>query len=56
VIDAAELSFMDHRNLLVLAGYARSANATVVLRTTWPGASRMIELLDVKDVRVESPE
>ena len=56
MIDAAELSFMDHRNLLVLAGYARSANATVVLRTTWPGASRMIELLDVKDVRVESPE
>jgi anti-anti-sigma regulatory factor len=54
IIDATELDFIDHRNLLVLAAHARSCAATAVLRTGFTNsAARMVEILDVTDVRVE---
>lgn len=56
VIDATELTFIDHRGLLALAEYARSRDATVVLRASLTTAARIIEVLDLKDVRVEVPQ
>ena len=56
VIDAAGLTYIDHRALLMLANHTRRAHATVVLRTAWPGAAPLVELLDLIDVRVEPPE
>jgi anti-anti-sigma regulatory factor len=53
VIDATGLTFIDHRNLLALAEYVRRAGERAVLRTAWTGATRLIELLDLEDVRVE---
>ncbi|MGH3930736.1 MAG: MEDS domain-containing protein [Pseudonocardiaceae bacterium] len=56
VIDATELEFIDHRNLLALASHARGCAATAVLRTGLTNnAARMIEVLDLKDVRTEVP-
>ncbi|HEV7451887.1 MAG TPA: STAS domain-containing protein [Pseudonocardiaceae bacterium] len=56
VIDAAVLTYIDHRALLLLADHARRAHTTVVLRTAWPGAAPLVELLDLTEVRVEPPE
>ena len=56
VIDAAGLTYIDHRALLMLADHTRRAHATVVLRTAWPGAAPLVELLDLKEVRVEPPQ
>lgn len=56
VIDAAQLAFIDHRSLLTLAEYARSRDATAVLRTSRPTVTRIIEILELKDVRVEVPQ
>ncbi len=53
VIDATGLTFIDHRNLLALAAYARRSGAVAMLKTNWPGSARLIELLGVEDVRVE---
>lgn len=53
VVEGRKLEFIDHRQLLVLVEHARRANATIVLRTSWPGVDRIVELLDVKGVRVE---
>jgi anti-anti-sigma regulatory factor len=53
VIDAAEVSFMDHRSLIMLAEHARRNRATVVLRIRWPGAARLVQLLNLDGVRVE---
>lgn len=53
VLDAADLTFVDHRSLLWLAEHARRRAASVVLRTSHPGASRIIEALNLTDVRVE---
>jgi anti-anti-sigma regulatory factor len=55
VIDATGLTYIDHRALLMLAEHTRRAHATVVLRTAWPGAAPLVELLDLPQVRVESP-
>ena len=55
VIDASELAFIDHRSLLALAEHARSWDATAVLLADLPSAARMIEILDLKEVRVEVP-
>jgi anti-anti-sigma regulatory factor len=53
IIDARGLTFIDHRRLLVLAEFARSAGNTVVLRTDVPStAARVVEVLGVKDARV----
>lgn len=55
IIDATELHFIDHRNLLVLAAHAHDCGATAVLRTGFTtSAARMVEILDVRDVRVEA--
>lgn len=55
IIDATGLDFIDHRNLLVLAAHARDCGATAVLRTgVTTSAARMVEILDVRDVRVEA--
>jgi MEDS: MEthanogen/methylotroph, DcmR Sensory domain/STAS domain len=56
VIDAAGLTFIDHRALLMLADRTRRAHARVVLQTDWPGAAPLVECLDLKEVRVEPPE
>jgi anti-anti-sigma regulatory factor len=56
VIDAAGLTYIDHRALLMLAEHTRRAHATVVLRTSWPGAAPLVELLDLPEVRVEPPK
>ena len=56
VIDAAGLTYIDHRALLVLAEHTRRADATIVLRTAWPGAASLVDLLDLEQVRVELSE
>lgn len=53
VIDAVTVTFMDHRNLTLLAEQAQQANATLVLRTAWPGLQRLVEVLGMEGVRVE---
>jgi anti-anti-sigma regulatory factor len=55
VVDGGGLEFIDHQRLLMLVEQARRASATIVLHTTRPGVGRIIELLDVEGVRVESP-
>ncbi|GGS36825.1 MEDS domain-containing protein [Actinokineospora fastidiosa] len=53
VVDAPELAFIDHACLLRLAGYAERRGVALVLRTDWPGASRMAQVLGLSRVRVE---
>lgn len=53
VLDATGLTFLDHRNLLRLARHAADRGASLVLRTSWPGVSTLVDLLDLTDVRVE---
>ncbi|MEV6717356.1 MEDS domain-containing protein [Lentzea sp. NPDC051208] len=54
VFDATGLTFLDHRNLLRLSRHAADQDASVVLRTSWPGASKLVNLLEITNVRVES--
>ena len=56
VIDAAGLTYIDHRALLMLADHTRRAGGTVVLQTGWPGAAPLVDCLALKEVRVEPPE
>jgi anti-anti-sigma regulatory factor len=56
VIDAAGLTYIDHRALLMLAAHTRRAHATIVLRTHWPGAAPLVDFLGLREVRVERPE
>jgi hypothetical protein len=53
VVDATDLAFADHRNLLVLERLARRHDRSVVLRTTrrWP--ERLVTALELTRVRVE---
>ncbi|TVT17286.1 MEDS domain-containing protein [Amycolatopsis acidiphila] len=53
VIDGTGLEFVDHRNLYALADLAAREELTVVLRTAWPGARRLVELLGIEGVTVE---
>ncbi|WP_189196442.1 MEDS domain-containing protein [Micromonospora fulviviridis] len=53
VLDATGLRFVDHRSLLHLGEHARRHDATVVLRTSRSAAARLVELLDLDEVRVE---
>ncbi|ANZ40430.1 hypothetical protein BBK82_34865 [Lentzea guizhouensis] len=53
VVDAAGLTFIDHNSLLRLTDRARRHGATLVLRTGWPGAARLVRALGLPDVRVE---
>ncbi|HUQ59478.1 MAG TPA: MEDS domain-containing protein [Lentzea sp.] len=51
--DATGLTFLDHRTLLRLSRHAADRDASVVLRTSWPGVSKLVNLLDLANVRVE---
>ncbi|MFE9957626.1 MEDS domain-containing protein [Micromonospora sp. NPDC005299] len=53
VLDATGLRFVDHRCLLHLGDHARRHGATAVLRTSRSAAARLVELLDLAEVRVE---
>lgn len=53
VVDASGLTFIDQHSLLALDGFARRRGVTVVLRDGWPGAVRLIEILEIRHVRVE---
>ncbi|XVS61601.1 MEDS domain-containing protein [Actinosynnema sp. CA-299493] len=53
VFDGTDLTFLDHRGLLHLARHAAGRGASVVLRTSWPGVSTLVDLLDLSNVRVE---
>ncbi|WP_053732378.1 MEDS domain-containing protein [Nocardia sp. NRRL S-836] len=54
VFDATGLTFLDHRALLRLSHHAADRDASVVLRTSWPGVAVLVKLLDLTNVRVES--
>jgi hypothetical protein len=54
VLDAGGLEFLDHNSLLRLATYAADRRASLVLRTFWPGAARLVELLNLDNVRMEA--
>ncbi len=53
VVDASGLDFVDHRALVRLSAHATGLGATVVLRTPWPGAATLVNLLDLTNVHVE---
>ncbi|MGH3798420.1 MAG: MEDS domain-containing protein [Pseudonocardiaceae bacterium] len=55
VIDATELTFIDHRSLLALADHARHWDATAVLLANLPGVARVIDIIDLDEVRVQVP-
>jgi hypothetical protein len=55
VIDATELRFVDHNSMLALSELAEQREATVVLRTPGLMPARLAEILDLRNVRVESP-
>jgi anti-anti-sigma regulatory factor len=55
VVDASALTFVDHRNLMVLQRQAEAAAVrSVVLRDAPMGARRLVELLQLTRVRVET--
>ncbi len=54
VLDARGLSFVDHLAMKRLSAHATALGATVVLRTSWPGATTLVDLLDLPNVLVES--
>jgi anti-anti-sigma regulatory factor len=53
VVDGTGLTFIDHHSLLQLAEYAQHHGATLVLRTSWPGAARIVTTLNLPRVRIE---
>ncbi|QLQ35000.1 MEDS domain-containing protein [Micromonospora robiginosa] len=53
VLDATDLRFVDHRALLRLGEHARRHDAVAVLRTRRPATARLVELLDLAEVRAE---
>lgn len=54
VLDAAELTFIDHTRLTVLVDHARSLGATLVLRTAQPVLRKLVRLVDCGNVRIEA--
>ena len=52
VLDAAHLTFIDHRALFTLDDHASRRGAVAVLYTPLPAAGRLISLLDLSHVRV----
>lgn len=55
VIDARGLSVIDHRSVITLGEYAAARGTVAVLRTATPGPARIVEVLELTDVRVEPP-
>ncbi|HEX5996110.1 MAG TPA: MEDS domain-containing protein [Jiangellales bacterium] len=54
VVEATNLRFIDHRSLFRLQELARRRAATVVLRMSGSAAARLVDLLDLSQVRVEA--
>jgi anti-anti-sigma regulatory factor len=54
-IDAQELGFISHQQLNMLEKRASKHNRKVVLSTNQPILSRIVDLLDLTNVRVEAP-
>jgi hypothetical protein len=44
---------MDHNSLIRLIEHAVRHAATLVLRTLWPGAVRIVTALNLSNVRIE---
>jgi anti-anti-sigma regulatory factor len=55
VIDATGLRFLDHNSMLAISALAERREATIVLRTSGLMPARLIEVLGLRNVRVESP-
>jgi hypothetical protein len=55
VIDAKDLEFIGHRQLCTLDQWARADGRKVLLRTGQRMPTRLVGLLDLTNVRVESP-
>jgi hypothetical protein len=53
VIDATDLRFIDHRSLLTLAEHAERHSLTAVLRTRLSSPAQVVDVLNVRGVRVE---
>jgi anti-anti-sigma regulatory factor len=53
LIDATDLSFIDHRGMLALDDYAGRRGVTAVLRTSLSTPDRLITILDLTNVCVE---
>ncbi|WP_245714848.1 MEDS domain-containing protein [Micromonospora inyonensis] len=53
VVEATDLRFIDHRNLIHLRDHARARGAVAVLRTSRSAAARVAELLDLPELDVE---
>ncbi|MFI6820413.1 MEDS domain-containing protein [Micromonospora sp. NPDC050187] len=53
VLEAADLRFIDHRNLIHLRDHARARGAVAVLRASRSAAARVAELLDLAGLDVE---
>lgn len=53
VLDATELTFIDHRSLNTLADHARQLGATLVLRTNQSIPLRLTKVLDWDNVTIE---
>ncbi|WP_447002157.1 MEDS domain-containing protein [Saccharothrix isguenensis] len=53
VLDATGLTFIDHNSLLRLADHAAHLGAPLVLRASWPGLARLVDLLNLGNVHVE---
>lgn len=55
VVDAADLSFVDHRGLLALDEHAREHAIAVVLQGAGPATARVADVLELGTVQVETP-
>lgn len=55
VVDAERLDFVDHRGLISLRDFAVRSGTTAVLRTSHPMPQRLIGILGLDSIRVESP-
>jgi hypothetical protein len=53
VIDAVELGFIDHRGMLILDDYAGRRGLQAVLRTSLSTPGRIVDILNLTNVRAE---
>jgi hypothetical protein len=54
VIDGRDLRYIDHRGLFILRDHARRLGTEVVLRTSNPGPSRLIDVLELEGIVMEA--
>lgn len=55
VIDTPGLTFIDHRGLILLGEFAAERGGVAVLQTADRRSAKVLELLDLTNVRVEAP-